>query len=59
MIHYDLTPAMISEHLTCLQIGEFQNLWKDKIEATKKARLTKMYNKMYSDIKAKDPKANK
>jgi hypothetical protein len=45
MIHYGVTPAILAEHLTCLQYGQRENLFKN-IETSKKTKLTKAYNKI-------------
>jgi hypothetical protein len=58
-MNYNISPIIITEHLSSLQYGNYQNLWKDRIETNKKTKLTKMFNRMCLDIKSKDQKGQK
>lgn len=55
MLHYGITPAILTEHLSCLQYGERENLLKN-VETSKKTKLTKTYNKMCEATKFKKHK---
>lgn len=56
MIHYGITPAILAEHLACLQYGDRENLLKN-IQTSKKTKLTKTYNKICQATKFKKQKA--
>ena len=55
MDFYEISPAHLTEHFQCLQLGDRQNIMKD-VPATIKSKLTRTYNKYHQTTKFKKQK---